>query len=278
MVEIVKANNVYFTYSQAHSPVLNNISFSVESNTFTTIIGENGSGKSTLAKTIVGLNKPDKGEIQIAGLQLNEENLDQIRANVGMVFQNPDNQFVGATVADDVAFGLENHQVPHNQMEEIVEKYLSLVKMWDYRDRTPETLSGGQKQRVAIASALAYSPKVLILDEASSMLDPKGRKDLLELILELKKTTQTTIISVTHNLSEALVSDRVYLLTKGQINGSGTPQEIFTNRKLIKDNNLELPFIPELIYQLKKQDFPLKKDWMTEEELIEFLWTLASKM
>jgi energy-coupling factor transport system ATP-binding protein len=278
MREVIKVKDLYFTYPQNPDPVLTNVSLSIKENTFTTIIGENGSGKSTLAKLLIGINKLSSGQIKVYDQVLNEQNLADIRSSVGMVFQNPDNQFVGATVNDDVAFGLENHVVPHEEMDQRISESLAMVGMQNYRDRSPEMLSGGQKQRVAIASALAYHPKILILDEAGSMLDPIGRSDLLDLILRLKKQQAMTIISITHNLNEAIVSDYVYLLTDGQIKGEGKPAEIFENRRLIEDNHLELPFEPELIFRLKQAGFAFPNHWLNEEELVNYLWTLNLKI
>lgn len=277
MREIIKVENLNFTYPQTLDPVLKDVSLSIKENTFTTIIGENGSGKSTLAKLLIGINKLNSGQIEVCGQLVNDDNISDIRSQIGIVFQNPDNQFVGATVTDDVAFGLENHLVPHEEMDQRIIESLEMVGMQDYRDRSPEMLSGGQKQRVAIASALAYHPKILILDEAGSMLDPIGRADLLNLVLFLKKKRSMTIISITHNLEEAMVSDYVYLLTNGQIKGKGTPAEIFENRHLIKENRLELPFTPELIFRLKQVGFTFPNQWLTEEELVDYLWTLNSK-
>ncbi|WP_317635302.1 energy-coupling factor transporter ATPase [Xylocopilactobacillus apicola] len=278
MSDIIKVDNLNFTYPETTTPILKNVSLTIRQNTFTTIIGENGSGKSTLAKILIGINQPDSGRVTVSGYELSDDNLKKIRCEVGIVFQNPDSQFVGATVKDDVAFGLENHLVPHDQMDSIIERVLKLVGMWEYRDRQPEALSGGQKQRVAIACAIAYDPEILILDEASSMLDPRGRTDLLKLISNLKTQTSMTILSVTHNLTEALASDYIYLLTEGQIKGSGQPTDLFTNRKLISENHLELPFILKLDQQLKEAGIPIEDQYFSEEQLIDYLWKLSLKM
>ena len=278
MENIINIKNLNFTYPNSTNSIIKNLSLTVKRNTFTTIIGENGSGKSTLAKLLIGINKIVNGTIEIDGLILSDESLNEIRGNVGMVFQNPDTQFVGATVMDDVAFGLENHLIPRNRMTEIIERSLKLVGMWDYRDQPPENLSGGQKQRVAIASAIAYNPQILILDEASSMLDPKGRSDLLKLILDLKTNSEMTILAITHDLTEALKSDYIYLIGDGTVKGQGVPQKVFADRKLIQENHLILPFILELEYQLKRAGIPITENWLTVDDLLDDLWTLNSKM
>lgn len=275
-MSLVKVTNLSFTYPNQSRPALKNISLTVPQNSYVTIIGENGSGKSTLARLIGAINLPQNGRVSIDDLLLDKAHLNAIRAKIGMVFQNPDSQFVGSTVEDDVAFGLENHCFPPEEMNEIITKYLKLVGMNDYRFRTPESLSGGQKQRVAIASALAYRPKLLIFDEATSMLDPQGRQEISKLIQNLKLKQLATIISVTHNLSEALVSDYVYILNHGEIQGRGTPAEIFANQELITKNHLKLPFTLELIQQLKKAGFSFENEQLSTTELVQYLWTLNS--
>lgn len=276
MAPLVKVEDLSFTYPNQKHPALQNVSLTVSAHSYVTIIGENGSGKSTLARLLGAINLPQSGQVVIAGTPIDRDHLNEVRAKVGMVFQNPDSQFVGSTVVDDVAFGLENHCFPQEVMNDIITKYLDLVGMNDYRFRTPESLSGGQKQRVAIASALAYQPQLLIFDEATSMLDPQGRQEITKLIQELKTQQLTTIVSVTHNLAEALTSDYVYVLKQGKICGAGEPAQIFADQQLIAESHLELPFIPELIQQLKQAGFPFKNEQLSANELVHYLWTLNS--
>ena len=230
--------------------VLKNISLEVEQGSYVSLIGHNGSGKTTLAKLIVGLLPYEQGEITISDVLLSKENLTTIRNKVAIVFQNPDNQFIGITVEDDIAFSLENRNVPRDEMQKLVKEYAEKVGMSEYLSKEPAYLSGGQKQRVAIADALVINPDILILDEATSMLDPKGKREILDLIKKMRvDNPELTIISITHDIEEALESDEVILLDKGEVVASGKPQDIFSNTKLVEEKHLEVPFV----YKLKNE-------------------------
>lgn len=244
----IEVKNLEFSYSN-QEPVVKGLSFEIEAGEYVSILGHNGSGKSTLAKLLMGLLNPKAGEIFIDGEQLTQTSVSTIRNKMSLVFQNPDNQFIGSTVEEDVAFGLENRQFPTEQMHDVIFKFLKLVGMDRYFDKEPSNLSGGQKQRVAIAGALALNPEILILDEATSMLDPKGRKEINELINSLRKENpKLTIISITHDVNEALFSDKIILVSSGKVSKVGTPEEIFSDEDLILKNKLTTPFI----YKVRK--------------------------
>lgn len=246
--------DVCYAY-QSDLLVINHLSFELKKGSYTTIIGHNGSGKSTLAKLLAGLIIPKSGSILIDQIPLSDENLPLIRKKIGIVFQNPDNQFIGATVQDDIAFGLENRQVLHAHMDPIIEKFALAVGMEKFLEREPTTLSGGQKQRVAIAGVLAMSPEVLILDEATSMLDPQGKKEVRMFVQSLRKLQPSlTIISITHDLEEAAESEQIIVLDKGTIFSSGRPDDIFQNAEALKTIHLGVPFIYELKAKLKVED------------------------
>ena len=224
----IEVKNCSFSYDNEKDAV-KNISFSIEEGSYTTIIGHNGSGKSTIAKLLIGLLEKRNGEIIIDGLELNEKNLDEIRSKIGIVFQNPDNQFIGATVADDIAFGLENHLVESKEMDKIIQEFAKRVNMQEYLNREPQNLSGGQKQRVAIAGVLAMNPDIIIFDESTSMLDPKGKEEINELIREINELKKMTVISITHDIEEVVHSDHVIVMEKGKVAYDGSKEELFTN-------------------------------------------------
>ncbi len=245
-MKIVSVRNLCFSY-QKNSETLRNVSFDIESGSYVSIVGDNGSGKSTLAKLLIGLLNKDSGSIEVVNLPLNNKNVHEIRKKVAIVFQNPDNQFIGATVEDDIAFGLENRCVKQNEMQKIVFEWAKNVGMLDYLNKEPSYLSGGQKQRVALAGALSLSPSLLILDEATSMLDPKGKKEIFELINKLKKENEDlTIISITHDVEEAYLSDQIIVINDGEIVLQGKPDEVFSNKKLLNDIGLDVPFMMKL--------------------------------
>ena len=259
--------NLTFSYDDKVK-ALKNISIDVEEGKYVSLIGHNGSGKSTLAKLIVGLLETRSGTIEIFGDVLSEKNIREVRQKVGIVFQNPDNQFIGATVRDDIAFGLENHCIPHKDMDEIIDNYAKKVGMYDFLDKEPTRLSGGQKQRVAIAGVLAMKPSIIIFDEATAMLDPKGKKDIRGYILELKKENPNiTIISITHDIEEAYNSDEVIVLNSGEVLLQGTPKEVFANEKLLASIDLDLPFIMNVKNALINEGIDVK-DVDTIEELV----------
>ncbi|GIN42119.1 energy-coupling factor ABC transporter ATP-binding protein [Heyndrickxia oleronia] len=272
--QIISIEHVFYRYPGQDPYVLKDISLSINEGEWLAIVGHNGSGKSTLAKMLNGLHYPEKGEVRIDTLPLTEETVWEIRKQIGMVFQNPDNQFVGTTVQDDVAFGLENNGIPQNIMVERVNHALERVNMHSFLDQEPHHLSGGQKQRVAIAGVIALQPKVIILDEATSMLDPKGRKEVLETIFELKEELGLTVISITHDLEEASKADRIVVLNKGEVYNEGTPMEIFQMQEELIELGLDIPFSIKMGKELEKQGFTLEKNYLTENELVDALWTL----
>lgn len=276
MSEILSLNNVTFSYTPENPNSRNaveNVSFAVEEGEWIAIVGHNGSGKSTIAKLMNGLLFPQQGDVRILREPLNEENLWESRSLMGMVFQNPDNQFVGATVQDDVAFALENNGIPFEEMVKRVHAALEQVKMSEFLDHEPHHLSGGQKQRVAIAGALALKPKLLILDEATSMLDPQGRAEVLQTVQTLRAETGLTVLSITHDLEEAILADRVLFMNDGKKFAEGTPAEIFALGDKLVEFGLDLPFALKLSKLLQKEGVPLMGQHMTEEELVNDLWT-----
>lgn len=263
-MKAIDVKNLSYAYSkEGDNPVciLNDLSFSINKGEYVSIIGHNGSGKSTLMKLLIGLFEPLSGEIYIMEEKMDEKSIDRLRLNLGIVFQNPDNQFIGATVKDDIAFGLENHCVPHLEMDPIILEYAKKVGMDKYLDKEPSALSGGQKQRVALASALCMKPNILLLDEATAMLDPKGRREIIDLAHKMKKDNpDMTIISVTHHMDEAYLSDRVIVLNKGQILLDNTPEKVFENEEVIKRIGLDLPFNIALNKALKNASFDIEID------------------
>ena len=279
--EIIKVSNVNFTYPDNKVPALKNISFTIDQGDWVSIVGHNGSGKSTLSKLLNGLleaDNIDKSSIYIDGLKLNEENVWKIRDKIGIVFQNPDNQFVGATVEDDVAFGLENRNISREKMQRIIPTVLDQVNMAAYKKVEPQNLSGGQKQRVAIAGIIAINPQIIILDEATSMLDPEGRKEILGIIKDLQKEKKMTVLSITHSIKEILNSDRVLVLNKGRLLKATTPDQVFNDTELIKNAGLETPFSYQLIAQLKNLGLNIPTNIRSKEGLIEYLCQLRLNM
>ena len=280
MSEIIKIKNVSFTYigSEDQRKALSDVNLSINQGEWVSIIGPNGSGKSTLAKTINGLIAPKAGKIMVGGHELNDDNVWNIRQMVGMVFQNPDNQFVGSSVQDDVAFGLENLGIPRETMVERIRYALERVGMLEFADKEPARLSGGQKQRVAIAGIVALQPNIIILDEATSMLDPSGRQDVLQTVKDVKNQENLTVISITHDIDEAVESDRIVVMKDGHIKQQGTPSEIFALGNDLIDLGLDLPFPEKLKLSLEKQGIDVPEEYLTEEGMVNWLWTFASKM
>ena len=265
-MKVIELKNVSFKYDE--EDVVKNVSLSIEKGSYTTIIGHNGSGKSTIAKLIMGLLEKNSGEIYVEGMELNLENLYAIREKLGIVFQNPDNQFIGSTVRDDIAFGLENHCIPHEQMDPLILKFAEKVGMINYLDSEPTKLSGGQKQRVAIAGVLAMAFDVIIFDEATSMLDPQGKKEINELIDEIHREKNITIVSITHDIEEAVKSDYIIVMDNGKVAMEGKPEEILLREKELIAMHLDIPFTLKLKNELKKQgvtvDTALKMEGMVE--------------
>ena len=267
----IEVKNLSFSYNKEQT-LLKNISFSIREGSYVSIIGHNGSGKSTLAKLMIGLLAPNDGEIIISGTALNRSSINDIRSKIGLVFQNPDNQFIGATVEDDIAFGLENRRVPRNEMQDIIYFYASRVGMEKFLNNEPSHLSGGQKQRVAIAGALALKPEILILDEATSMLDPKGKNDIKELIADMRKQDKgLTILSITHDIEEAFLSDEVIVMSKGEIAFIGSPNDVLNNRDALKSLKLEMPFVLDLKDRLVKEKINIS-NIDNLEKIAEELW------
>ena len=273
---ILEVKDLNFSYEE-EGKTIDNVSFSVEEGSYTTIVGHNGSGKSTIAKLIMGLLESASGAITIDGIVLNNENLAKIRSRIGIVFQNPDNQFIGATVRDDIAFGLENHCVEPSMMDEIIDTNAALVKMSDFMDQEPTHLSGGQKQRVAIAGVLAMKPKLLIFDEATSMLDPDGKDEIKKVIMKLHKESSLTILSITHDIDEVASSDYVVALDQGKVVLTGTPQEVFQQEKKLKEMKLDIPFFLKIADELKKRGVTVDR-CITMEGMVNELCRLRSKM
>lgn len=253
----IEVNHLSFSYDQS-TDVVKDVSFRVEAGSYTTLIGHNGSGKSTIAKLLIGLLDKKSGSIRIEGEELSLENLSDIRKKIGIVFQNPDNQFIGATVRDDIAFGLENHQVDPNDMDAIIHTYASQVGMCDYLEHEPTRLSGGQKQRVAIAGVLAMKPDLLILDEATSMLDPEGKDEINALVQRLHSENNMTLLSITHDVEEVLKSDHVIVMNDGRIVMDGKPSDIMIQEKRLVDLKLDSPASVKLASALKKQGIVIK--------------------
>ncbi|MQQ30704.1 energy-coupling factor ABC transporter ATP-binding protein [Streptococcus mitis] len=274
MKSIIDVKNLSFRYKESQEYYdVKDITFHVKRGEWLSIVGHNGSGKSTTVRLIDGLLEAESGEIVIDGQRLIEENVWNIRRQIGMVFQNPDNQFVGATVEDDVAFGLENQGLSRQEMQKRVEEALDLVGMLDFKKREPARLSGGQKQRVAIAGVVALRPAILILDEATSMLDPEGRRELIETVKGIRKDYDMTIISITHDLEEVAMSDRVLVMKKGEIESTSSPRELFSRNDL-DQIGLDDPFANQLKYSLSQNGYDLPENYLTESELEDKLWEL----
>ncbi|WP_034551743.1 energy-coupling factor ABC transporter ATP-binding protein [Carnobacterium funditum] len=278
MDKIITLKNISYQYHTTDTrPALNNISLSIEAGEWVAIIGHNGSGKSTLAKTINGLIAPNQGEVTVGGLVLSEQNIWEIRKLVGMVFQNPDNQFVGSTVQDDVAFGLENQGIPRDEMIQRVFDAIERVKMTEFMEKEPARLSGGQKQRAAIAGVVALRPAIIILDEATSMLDPQGRQEVLSTVKAIKEKANLTVISITHDIDEAANANRVIVIKNGELVQEGTPEEIFASGEKLIEMGLDLPFPEKLKLSLKERGIDVPAEYLTEEGMVDWLWTLFSK-
>lgn len=274
MKSVIDVKNLSFRYKESQEYYdVKDITFHVKRGEWLSIVGHNGSGKSTTVRLIDGLLEAESGEIVIDGQRLTEENVWNIRRQIGMVFQNPDNQFVGATVEDDVAFGLENQGLSRQEMKKRVEEALDLVGMLDFKKREPARLSGGQKQRVAIAGVVALRPAILILDEATSMLDPEGRRELIETVKGIRKDYDMTIISITHDLEEVAMSDRVLVMKKGSIESTSSPRELFSRNDL-DQIGLDDPFANQLKNSLSQNGYDLPGNYLTESELEDKLWEL----
>jgi len=273
-MELIKVNDVYYAYNNEKQAV-NGVSFIIEKGSYTTIIGHNGSGKSTLAKLMAGLLPINKGTITINGIEVKEENMPRIREKLGIVFQNPDNQFIGTTVEDDIAFGLENSQIPTEKMPAIIEEYANKVGLVDYLKKEPANLSGGQKQRVAIAGVMAMKPEIIIFDEATSMLDPKGKKEIKQLMYDLSKDNDDiTIVSITHDIEEVLQSDDCIVLNNGRLFMHAKPQKVFADPDSLRKIKLDIPFDCKVKEFFKDNKLKLKNDDL--KGMVDELWQYAS--
>lgn len=268
--------SVSFRYAEDQPWVLKNVSFSIKQDEWVAILGHNGSGKSTIAKLMNGLLFPDEGTIYVHGIKVTPETVWDVREKVGMVFQNPDNQFVGTTVRDDVAFGLENRGIDRAVMFSRIEKSLASVRMTDYLFHEPHRLSGGQKQRVAIAGVLAIQPELIILDEATAMLDPRGRKEIMVTVNDLRQKTKVNLVSITHDLNEIVGADRVIVMNDGEIWLETVPRELFKQEEALREIGLDVPFTAKITNRLK-DTVNFEQQPLTQKELLDQLWTFHSK-
>ncbi len=268
---MIQIKNVTFSYNKKDN-VLNNLSLDINKGEWISVVGHNGSGKSTLSKLLIGIIEAREGEVIVDDVILNKDTVNEIRKKIGIVFQNPDNQFVGVTVKHDIAFGLENRNKAVEEMNEIIEKTTSLVSMDKFVDQEPHNLSGGQKQRVAIASILALNTDYIIFDEATSMLDPKGVEDISKLIKTIQSMKDKTIITITHDLNLAKYSDNVVVLKDGEVIAKDKPEVIFSNNELLNSSNLDMPFYLKVHNELLNDD-KLKDN----KKLVDLLWDLSSE-
>lgn len=277
MANIIEVKHLSYRYQEDDSrPALDDVSFNVHAGEWLAIVGHNGSGKSTLAKSLDGLLPFTTGDVTVGGIQLTPTTVWQVREKIGMIFQNPDNQFVGATVADDVAFGLENRQIPRAEMVPRVAAAIAQVGMTAFAHREPSSLSGGQKQRVALAGIVAIAPDVLILDEATSMLDPQGRREMLALVRQLRADRHLTVISITHDIDEAAGADRILVIDDGRLVDEADPATIFAQGEQLVKLGLDLPFTAKLKAALRRRGIEPPAAYQTAAEMEEWLWQSLS--
>lgn len=266
---LIEIEDVCFSYEEEGEPAVKHVSLSVPKGAFYAVLGQNGSGKSTLAKLMNGLYKPTSGKVTVYGMDTaDEEKTWEIRQRAGMVFQNPDNQLVATVVKDDVAFGLENIGVPHEDMPGRIEQALRDVGMQEFADRSPHHLSGGQKQRVAIAGVLAMRSDIIIFDEATAMLDPKGRQEVFSVVQRLNKTMGLTVVWITHFMEEAALADRVFVMHDGETVLEGTPAEVFAESEKLKECKLRQPPMAELAGMLREKGIEIGRDVLTAEDMV----------
>lgn len=273
---VVKLSHIDFRYYGSEVNSLTDVSLEIKEGEWVAIIGPNGSGKSTLAKIMNGLLVPAAGQVTIKDLTIDEETVWEARRSVGMVFQNPDNQFVGSTVEDDVAFGLENNGVPRREMISRIEEALAEVRMSEFKEKEPARLSGGQKQRVALASILALRPDIIILDEATSMLDPNGRQEVIAAIRKIKERFNLTVISITHDLDEASLADRILMMQGGRLVQDKKPEEIFLMGEQLVEQGLDVPFSQKLKDALAARGLDVPDNYLDEEALLTWITPLYS--
>jgi energy-coupling factor transporter ATPase len=285
-MEMVKTEGLVFEYIRRNDEgevesinrAIDNVDLGIKKGDFIAILGHNGSGKSTLAKHINAILTPTEGSIWVDGINTREEeHLWDIRQNAGMVFQNPDNQIIGTVVEEDVGFGAENLGVPTDEIWERVEKSLKAVGMLDYRKHSPNKLSGGQKQRVAIAGVMAMKPQCIVLDEPTAMLDPMGRKEVIETVRELNKKEKVTVVLITHYMEEVINADKVFVMDKGKVVMEGTPREIFKEVEKLKRYRLDVPQVTELSYELRQRGLNIPEGILTVEELVKALCALKGE-
>lgn len=275
-MKMIEVKDLTFSYDNQVNAV-ENVSFSIEKGTYTTIIGHNGSGKSTIAKLLIGLLEKNRGKILIDNIELKEDTLYQIREKTGIVFQNPDNQFIGSTVADDIAFGLENHCVDSKDMPKIIQEFAEKVNMSKYLNSEPTRLSGGQKQRVAIAGVLAMAPEVLIFDESTSMLDPQGKAEINRFIQSIHQQTNMTMISITHDIEEVAMSDYVIVMDKGHIVMEGKPEDVLKHEQALINMKLDIPFASKLKNELANVGINVSSAISTERLVVELCQFISKK-
>lgn len=273
---IISVDHLTYQYDENQAPALTDVSFTVHAGEWLAIVGHNGSGKSTLAKSLDGLLPFTQGSVTVGGITLTSETVWQVREQIGMIFQNPDNQFVGATVEDDVAFGLENRQISRDEMVPRVQAALAQVGMTSFAQREPSSLSGGQKQRVALAGIVAIAPKILILDEATSMLDPQGRIEMLAIVRQLRQQQNLTVISITHDIDEAASADRVLVIDDGRLVDEAVPSQIFERGTQLVEMGLDLPFTEKLKAALRQRGITPPTTYQTAAEMEEWLWQSLS--
>ncbi len=267
---IITVKDVSFTYEEATEPALTGVSLEVREGEFLAVLGHNGSGKSTLAKLLNALYVPTEGVVTVCGHDTqDDDHLWDVRQQAGMIFQNPDNQIVATVVREDVAFGLENLAVPHDEMVQRIDEALAAVRMSDFADSAPHMLSGGQKQRVAIAGILAMQPRVIIADEATAMLDPSGRREVLSTIRRLNRDKGITVVWITHYMEEAAQADRVVVINHGQVALTGTPREVFEQTALLREMHLDVPHMTDLAQDLRAEGMPLPAGILTVDEMTE---------
>lgn len=267
---LISVRDVSFTYEEATEPALTHVTLDVRQGEFLAVLGHNGSGKSTLAKLLNALYQPTEGHVTVCGLDTaDEDRLWDIRQQAGMIFQNPDNQLVATVVREDVAFGLENLGVPHDEIITRIDEALEAVHMTRYADAAPHMLSGGQKQRVAIAGILAMQPSVIIADEATAMLDPAGRAEVLKTIRRLNREKGITVVWITHFMEEAAQADRIIVMNKGQSVLEGAPREVFAQVETLREIHLDVPHMTDLSCQLRQAGMPLPAGILTVEEMAE---------
>ena len=280
MSEIISAEHLAYTYPGVEDtpgvPVFEDMNLSIQEGSFVAILGTNGCGKSTLAKHFNSILLPTGGKVYVCGIDTaNEDRIMTVRHNVGMVFQNPDNQIVANVVEEDVAFGPENLGVASPEIRHRVDNALKQVGMYEYREHAPHLLSGGQKQRIAIAGIIAMEPKCIVLDEPTAMLDPRGRREVIDTIGRLNREKGITVVLITHHMDEAAKADRVVVLNKGKVAADGTPREVFSQVELLHGIGLASPETVELCWELKRQGFDLPLDALEPEECAQALYDLV---